>query len=197
MPTEGAAEEQFTAIEASTRQHILNDIQQQQQPTAPGQSPDVSSSSLEDKGPTNEVESLTTTSSSSFKIVHQGDNEQEVHTVPPVPYKQLTAPITPQDIQDIWSKSFSEDDEGNITTVNKGTSNLTVAAEIHTSKSKNTKSTIEVANSEDDDDADDEADEEDIQFLRHLTTRCEMVEIHIVTNGFCSCLDQIHDLISD
>ena len=68
--------------------------------------------------------------------MHQGDNEQEVRTVPPVPYKQLTAPITPQDIQDIWSETFSEDDEGDITAVNKGTSNLTVTAEIHTSKSK-------------------------------------------------------------
>ena len=126
--------------------------------------------------------------------MHQGDNEQEVRTVP---YKQLTAPITPQDIQDIWSETFSEDDEGDITAVNKGTSNLTVTAEIHTSKSKNTKSTIEVANSEEDDDADDEADEEDIQFLRHLATRCEMVEIQIATNGFRSCLDQIHDLIPD
>ena len=197
LPTEGTAEEQFAAIEASTHQHILNDIRQQQQPTAPDQSPNVSSSSLEDKGPTNEVESLTTTSASSFEIVHQGDNEQEVHTVPPVPYKQLTAPITPQDIQDIWSESFSEDDEGDITAVNKGTSNLTVTAEIHTSKSKNTKSTIEVANSEEDNDADDKADEEDIQFLRHLTTRCETVEIQIATNGFRSCLDQIHDLIPD
>ena len=195
LPTEGTAEEQFTAIEAATRQHILNDIQQQQQPTAPDQSPDISSSSLEDKGPTSEVESLTTTSASSFKIVHQGDNEQEVCTVPPVPYKQLTAPITPQDIQDIWSETFSEDDEGDITAVNKGTSNLTVTAEIHTSKSKNTKSTIEVANSEEDDDANDEADEEDIQFLRQLATRCETVEIQIATNSFRSCLDQIHDLI--
>ena len=140
---------------------------------------------------------MTITSASSFEIVHQGDNEQEVRTVPPVPYKQLTAPITPQDIQDIWSKTFSEDDEGNITAINKGTSNLTVTAEIHTSKSKNTKSTIEVANSEEDDNADDEADEEDIQFLRHLATKCETVEIQIATNGFHSCLDQIHDLIPD
>ena len=75
-------------------------------------------SSLEDKGPTSEVESSTTTSASSFEIVHQGDNEQEVCTIPPVPYKQLTAPITPQDIQDIWSETFSEDDEGDITAVN-------------------------------------------------------------------------------
>ena len=129
--------------------------------------------------------------------MHQDDNEQEVHTVPPVPYKQLTAPITPQDIQDIWSETFSEDDEGDITAVNKGTSNLTATAEIHTSKSKNTKSTIEVANSEEDDDADDKADEEDIQFLRHLATKCEAVEIQIATNSFHSCLDQIHDLIPD
>ena len=114
LPTEGTAEEQFTAIEATTRQHILNDIRQQQQPTTPDQSPDISSSSLEDKGPTSEVESSTTTSASSFEIVHQGDNEQEVRPIPPVPYKQLTAPITPQDIQDIWSETFSEDDEGNI-----------------------------------------------------------------------------------
>ena len=129
--------------------------------------------------------------------MHQGDNEQEVCTIPPVPYKQLTAPITPQDIQDIWSETFSEDEEGDITAVNKGTSNLTVTTEIHTSKSKDTKSTIEVANSEEDDNADDEADEEDIQFLRQLATRCETVEIQIVTNGFRSCLDQIHDLIPD
>ena len=92
--------------------------------------------------------------------MYQGDNEQEVCTVPPVPYKQLTAPITPQDIQDIWSKSLSEDDEGDITTVNKGMSILTVKADIHTSKSRNGKSTIEVDNSEEDDNADDKADED-------------------------------------
>ena len=197
LPTEGTAEEQFAAIEATTCQHILNDIWQQQQPTAPDQSPDVSSSSPEDKGPTSEVESLTTTSASSFEIVHQGDNEQEVRTIPPVPYKKLTVPITPQDIQDIWSETLSDDDEGDITAINKGTSNLTVTTEIHTSKSKDTKSTIEVANSEEDDNADDKADEGDIQFLRQLATRCETVEIQIVTNGFRSCLDQIHDLIPD
>ena len=141
------------------------------------------------------METSITTSSSSFEIVHHSINEQEVCTVPPVPYKLLTAPITPQDIQDIWSKSFSEDDEGNITTVNKGTSNLSVKGEIHTSQSKNTNSTIEVDNSEEDDDANDEADEEDIQFLRQLTVRCELVEIQIATNGFRSCIDQIHNLI--
>ena len=141
------------------------------------------------------METSITTSASSFKIVHHGDNEQEVCTVPPVPYKRLTAPITPQDIQDIWSKSFSDDDEGDITAVNKGTSNLTVKAEIHTSKCKNAKSTIEVDNSEEDDNANDEADEEDIQFLRQLTARCESVEIQIATNGFCSCIEQIHNLI--
>ena len=66
LPNEGTAEEQFAAIEASTHQHILNDIRQHQQPTAPEQSPNISSSSLEDKGPTNEVETSITTSSSSF-----------------------------------------------------------------------------------------------------------------------------------
>ena len=96
--------------------------------------------------------------------MHQGDNEQEVRTVPPVPYKQLTAPITPQDIQDIWSETFSEDEEADITAVNKGTSNFTVTAEIHTSKSKSTKSTIEVVNSEEDDDVDDEADKKTFSF---------------------------------
>ena len=184
-------------MEASTHQHILNDIRQHQQPHTPEQSPDVSSSSLEDKGPTNEVETSITTSSSSFEIVHHSDNEQEVCTVPPVPYKRLTASTTPQDIQDIWSESFSDDDEGDISTVNKGMSNLTVKAEIHTSKRKNTKSTIEVDNSEEDDDADNEADEEDIQFLRQLTARCESVVIQIATNGFCSCIEQIHNLIPD
>ena len=124
------------------------------------------------------METSITTSSSSFKIVHHGDNKQEVRTVPPVPYKRLTAPITPQDIQDIGSESFSDDDEGDITFINKGTSNLTVKAEIHTSKSKNAKSTIEVDNSGEDDNADNKADEEDIQFLRQLTARCESVECY-------------------
>ena len=141
------------------------------------------------------METSITTSSSSFEIVHHGDNEQEIRTVPPVPYKWLTAPITPQDIQDIWSESFSDDDEGDITTVNKGMSNLTVKAKIHTSKCKNAKSTIEVDNSGEDNDADDEAYEEDIQFLRQLTARCESVEIQIATNGFRSCIQQIHNLI--
>ena len=138
-----------------------------------------------------------TTSSSCFEIVHHGDKEQEVRTVTPVPYKQLTAPNTPQDIQDIWSESFSDDDDGDITAINKGTSNLTVKAEIHTSKSKNAKSTIEVDNSGEDNDANDKADKEDIQFLRQLTTRCESVEIQITTNGFRSCIEQIHNLIPD
>ena len=84
LPTKATAEEQFAAIEASTHQHILNDIRQQQQPTAPDQSPDVLSSLLEDKGPTNEVETTVTTSASSFEIVQHDDNEQEVHTVPPI-----------------------------------------------------------------------------------------------------------------
>ena len=74
------------------------------------------------------METTVTTSGSSFKVIHHDDNEQEVRTVPPIPYKHLTAPITPQDIQDIWSESFSEEDEGDITTVSKGTSNLTVKA---------------------------------------------------------------------
>ena len=163
----------------------------------PEQSPDVSSSSLEDKGPPNDVETVITTSSSSFEIVHQGDNKQDIRTILPVPYKQLTAPLTAQDIQDIWSKSFSEDDEGNITAIDQGTSNLTVKANIHTSKSRNIKSTIEADNSEGDDNTNNKADEEDIQFLRQLKTRCESVEIQIVTNGFRSCLNQIHDLIPD
>ena len=197
LPTEGTTEEQFAAIEASTRQQILNDIRQHQLPTAPEQSPDVSSSSLEDKGPPNDIETVITTSSSSFEIVHRGDNEQDVCTILSVPYKQLTAPLTAQDIQDIWSKSFSEDDEGDITAVDQGMSNLTVKADIHTSKSRNVKSTIEADNSEGDDDTDDEADEEDIQFLRQLKTRCESFEIQIVTNGFRSCLNKIHDLIPD
>ena len=174
----------------------MNDIRQQQ-PTAPDQSPDVSSSLLEDKGPTNEMETTVTTSASSFEIVHHNDNEQEVHTVSPIPYKHLTAPLTPQDIQDIWSKSFSEEDEGHITAGNKGTSNLTVKAKIHTSKSKKAKSAIEVDKSEEEDDADDEADEEDIQFLRQLTKRCESVAILTATNSFHSCVEQIHDLIPD
>ena len=95
------------------------------------------------------------------------------------------------------SESFSDNDEGDITAVNKGTSNLTVKAEIHISKSRNTKSTIEVDNSEEDDNANDEADEEDILFLRQLTTRCDSVEIQIATHGFCSCIEQIHNLIPD
>ena len=197
MPSKGTAEEQFAAFEASTHQHILNDIREQQQHTAPDQSPDVSSSSLEDKAPTKEGEPTVTTSGSSFEVIHHDDNEQEVHIVPPVPYKHLTAPITPQDIQDIWDETFSEDDEGNITTVSKGTSDSTVKAQIHNSKSKKVRSATEADDSDEDNYADDEADEEDIQFLRQLTEWCESVEILIATNGFRSCVEQIHALIPD
>ena len=159
LPSEGTAEEQFAAIEASTHLHILNDIREQQQPTAPDQSPDVSSSSVEDKAPTKEGETIVTTSGSSFEVIHHDDNEQEVRIVPPVPYKHLTVPITPQDIQDILDETFSEDDEGDITTVSKGMSDLTVKAQIHNSKSKKLRSAIEADDSDEDDDADDEADE--------------------------------------
>ena len=176
LPSEGTAEEQFAAVEANTRQRILNNIRGQQQPTAPDQSPDVSSSSLEDKAAPKEEEPTVTTSGSSFELIHYDDNEQEVRVVPPVPYKHLTAPITPQEIQDIWDETFSEDEEGDITTVSKGTSNLTVQAQIHNNRHKNIKSAIETDDSAEDDDADDEAEEEDIQFLRQLTECCESVE---------------------
>ena len=137
LPSEGTAEEQFAAIEASTHQHIVNDIREQQQPTAPDQSPNDSSSSLEDKAPTKEGEPTVTTSGSSFEVIHHDENEQEVCIVPPIPYKHLTLPITSQDIQDIWDETFSEDDdECDITTISKGTSDLTVKVQIHNSKSK-------------------------------------------------------------
>ena len=76
-------------------------------------------------------------------------------------------------------------------------SDLTVKAQVHNSKSKKVRSTIDTDDSEEDDDAEDKADDKDIQFLRQLTEWCESVELLIATNGFRSCEEQTHALIPD
>ena len=125
----GTAEEQFVQIQASSRQSALNDIHEHEQPITPDQIQDVSSSSIEEQAPPAEVDTTVTTSTtSSFEIVHQDDNNQTVSQVPRIPDQHFQAPIDLQNIQDIWS----DDDEENITAINKGTSTHNVKAIIHT-----------------------------------------------------------------
>ena len=145
----GTAEEQFAQIQASSRQSALNDIQAHEQATAPEQIQDVSSSSLEEQAPPMQLHTTVTTSTSSFEVVHQDDNTQTVSHVPRIPDQHLQAPIDPQNIQDIWS----DDDEENITTINKGMSTRNVKALIHTKVATKVKSSIEV-DSTDTEDAD-------------------------------------------
>ena len=118
LPTGGTAEEQFAQIQASSRQIALNDICEHKQPTAPDQIQDVSSSSTEEQASPAQVDTIVTTSTSSFEIVHHDDNTQTVSHMPRTPDQHLQAPIDPQNIQDIWSN----DDEENITAINKGMS---------------------------------------------------------------------------
>ena len=74
LPTEGTAEEQFQLIEASAHQQALDDIREDTQPTAPDQSHDISSSSsLEEATPDNQQVAVST-SSSSFKLLNNGDD---------------------------------------------------------------------------------------------------------------------------
>ena len=124
----GTAEEQFAQIQASSRQSALNDIWVHEQATAPEQIQDVSSSSLEEQAPLTQVHTTVTTSTSSFEVVHQDDNTQTVSHVPRIPDQHLQVPIDLQNIQDIWS----DNDEENITAINKGMSTRNVKAIIHT-----------------------------------------------------------------
>ena len=77
---------------------------------------------------------------SSFEIIHHDDNTQTVSHMPRTPDQHLQAPIDPQNIQDIWSN----DDEENITAINKGKSTHNVKAQIHTNVITEVKSSIEV-----------------------------------------------------
>ena len=88
----------------------------------------MSSSSLEEQAPPTQVHTTVTTSTSSFEVVHQDNNTQTVSHVPRIPDHHLQAPIDPQNIQDIWS----DDDEENITAINKGMSTRNIKAIIHT-----------------------------------------------------------------
>ena len=160
LPTGGTAEEQFAQIQASSRQSALNDIREHEQPTAPDQIQDVSSSSTEEQAPSAQVDTIVTTSTSSFEIVHQDDNTQTVSHVPRTSDQHLQVPIDPQNIQDIWS----DDDEENITAINKGTSTPNVKAQIHTNVVTKVKSSIEVDKT-DTEDADDELDDEDVEYF--------------------------------
>ena len=146
----GTAEEQFTQIQVTSRQSALNDIRAHEHATTPEQIQDVSSSSLEEQAPPTQVHTTVTTSTSSFEVVHQDDNTQTVSHVPRIPDQHLQAPIDLQNIQDIWS----DDDEENITTINKGMSTCNVKAIINTNVATRVKSSIEV-DSTDTEDADD------------------------------------------
>ena len=188
----GTAEEQFSQIQVLSRQSALNDIWAHEQATTPEQIQDVSSSSLEEQAPPTQVHTTVTTSTSSFEVVHQDDNTQTVSHVPRIPDQHLQAPIDPQNIQDIWS----DDDEENITSINKGTSTRNVKAVIHTNVATKVKSSIEV-DSTDTEDADDEADDDDIEYFRQLTERCAAIELKIATDGFHTHHDKLHDLIPE
>ena len=188
----GTAEEQFAQIQVSSRQSALNDIQAHEQATAPEQIQDVSSSSLEEQAPPAQLHTTVTTSTSSFELVHQDDNTQTVSHVPRILDQHLQAPIDLQNIQDIWS----DDDEENITAINKGTSTRNVKALIHTNVATKVKSSIEV-DSTDTEDADDEADDDDIEYFSLLTERCAALELKIATDGFRTHHDRLHDLIPE
>ena len=112
--------------------------------------------------------------------------------VPRIPDQHLQVPIDPQHIQDIWS----DDDEENITAINKVMSIRNVKALIHTNVATKVKSSIEVdpTNTED---TDDEEDDEDIEYFRQLTERCTAVELKIAADGFHTHRDKIHDLIPE
>ena len=186
------AEEQFAQIQASSRKSALNDIWEHEQPTAPDQIRDVSSSSVEEQAPPTQVHTTVTTSTSSFEIVHQDDNNQNVSHVPRIPDQHLQAPINLQNMQDIWS----DDDEENIIAINKGTSTRNVKPLIHTNVATKVKSSIEV-DFTDTEDADDEADDDDIEYFRQLTKRCTAVDLKIAADGFRKHRDKLHDLIPE
>ena len=188
----GTAEEQFAQIQVSSRQSALNDIRAHEQATTPEQIQDVSLSSGEEQAPPTQVHTTVTTSTSSFEVVHQDDNTQTVSHVPRISDQHLQVPINPQNIQDIWL----DNDEENITAINKGTSTHNVKAIIHTNVATKVKSSIEV-DSTDMEDADDEANDDDIKYFRQLTERCTAIELKIATDGFRTHHDKLHDLIPE
>ena len=150
----------------------------------------MSSSSLEEQAPPTQVHTTVTTSTSSFEVVHQDDNSQTVSHAPRIPDQHLQAPIDLQNIQDIWS----DDDEENITAINKGMSTTNVKAIIHTNVATKIKSSIEVDST---DTEDNEADDDDIEYFRLLTERCAALELKIATDGFHTHRDRLHDLIPE
>ena len=169
-------------LDSGFKQSALNDICEHEQPTAPDQIQDVSLSSTEEQAPPVQVDTVVTTSTSSFEIIHQDDNTQTVSHMPRTPDQHLQASIDPQNIQDIWS----DDDEENITAINKGTSTHNVKAQIHTNVVTKVKSSIEVDKT-DTEDADDELDDEDVEYFGQLTEKCAAVDLKIATRGFHSC----------
>ena len=152
----------------------------------------MSSSSVEEQIPPNQVQTTVTMSTSSFEIVDHDDDNQTVSHVPRTPDQHLQAPINPQNVQDIWS----DDDEVNITTINKGMSTKNIKAVIHTNIATKVKSSIEV-DSTDTQDADDEADNDDIEYFRLLTERSAAVDLKIATDGFHKHQGKLHDLIPE
>ena len=118
------------------------------------------------------MDTIVTTSTKSFKIVHQDNNTQTVSHVPRIPDQHLQVPINPQNIQDTWS----DDDEENIIAINKGMSAVNVKAQKDTNIVTKAKSSIEVDQT-DTDDADDEDDDEDLEYFRQLSERCAAADI--------------------
>ena len=178
LPTGSTAEEQFAQIQAASRQLALNDIWEHKQPTTVDQIQDISSSSTKKQAPPVQVDTIVTTSMSSFKIVHQDDNTQTVSHVPRIQNQHLQVPIDPQNIQDIWS----DDNKENITAINIGTSALNVKTQMHINVVTEAKLSIEVDQTDTDD-----ADDKDVEYFRQISEHCAVVNIKIATKSFCSC----------
>ena len=145
----------------------------------------MSTSFTEEQAPPADAEPVITTLTGRFEIVHQDDNTQTIKNIPRVPDKNLTAPIQPHNVQDIWS----EDDDEDMTAINTGMSTATVKAQIHTDVTTN----VETINDNDTDDKDDE----DVKYFRQLMEWCETVNTLIATKGFCSCHNKMHELIPE
>ena len=111
--------------------------------------------------------------------MHQEDNTQTISNVCRVPDQHVKVSTDPQNIQDIWSN----DDEENITSINKGMSTINVKVQIHTNIVTKAKSSIKLDQMETKN-ADDEEDDEDVEYFKQLSERCKAVDILIATKGF-------------
>ena len=119
------------------------------------------------------------TSSSSFEIVHQDDDNYTVQVIPSVQDKCLEAPFLPHNLPGIWS---DDDDEPPLNTGTTDSNLQIVTAEVHDNINTVIKASIE-ADSEgtDNEDADDEDKETERcnRVLRKLAVKCESVNFLI------------------